>query len=127
MLRPRTSPLVPSDAQRFFRIPFVKSNAEPGSSASSDKKGYWYAHFDGQWIARQMELHPDKPPVLLVAGRDDMQMCELSLEETGLTRKRGAEILEHEFVREWEKSGGSPYVRPGDRNASGNPASFPSK
>ena len=47
-----------------------------------------------------MELHPDKPPVLLIAGRDDMQMCELSLEETGLTRKRGAEILEHEFVRQ---------------------------
>ena len=28
----------------------------------------WYAHFDGEWIARQMELHPDKPPILLVAG-----------------------------------------------------------
>ena len=24
--------------------------------------------------------------VLLVAGKDDMQMCELSLDETGLTR-----------------------------------------
>merc|ERR1712137_1304921 len=85
-----------------------------------DKKRQWYAHFDGQWIARQMELHPDKPPVLLVAGRDDMQMCELSLDETGLTRKRGAEILEHEFVRQWEKSGGSSYVRPADRNLHAN-------
>lgn len=85
-----------------------------------------------------MELHADKPPILLTAGRfwlkletlisflnlfeliiyfyfffltgiDDMQMCELSLEETGLTRKRGAEILEHEFNREWEKHGGKPY------------------
>ncbi|XP_046443856.1 myosin heavy chain 95F-like isoform X1 [Daphnia pulex] len=114
VLRPRTSVMVPSDAQRFFRIPFVKPNAD--SSAPADKKGYWYAHFDGQWIARQMELHPDKPPVLLVAGLDDMQMCELSLDETGLTRKRGAEILEHEFVREWEKAGGATYVRPADRN-----------
>ena len=26
-----------------------------------------------------------------------MKMCELSLEETGLTRKRGAEILENDF------------------------------
>ncbi len=116
VLRPRTSVMVPSDAQRFFRIPFVKPNADSSNSAPADKKGYWYAHFDGQWIARQMELHPDKPPVLLVAGLDDMQMCELSLDETGLTRKRGAEILEHEFVREWEKAGGATYVRPADRN-----------
>ncbi|EFN62018.1 Myosin-VI, partial [Camponotus floridanus] len=27
-----------------------------------------YAHFDGQYVARQMELHPDKPLILLVAG-----------------------------------------------------------
>ncbi len=26
-----------------------------------------------------------------------MKMCELSLEETGLTRKRGAEILDSDF------------------------------
>lgn len=44
-----------------------------------------------------------------------MQMCELSLEETGLTRKRGAEILESEFNKEWEKNGGALYVRPADR------------
>lgn len=42
-------------------------------------------------------------------------MCELSLEETGLTRKRGAEILENEFNKEWEKYGGAKYVRPADR------------
>lgn len=44
-----------------------------------------------------------------IAGVDDMQMCELSLEETGLTRKRGAEILEFEFNKEWERHGGKPY------------------
>lgn len=48
-------------------------------------------------------------------GIDDMQMCELSLDETGLTRKRGAEVLEHEFNREWEKYGGKPYIAPCDR------------
>ncbi|XP_046804371.1 myosin heavy chain 95F isoform X2 [Lucilia cuprina] len=89
---------------RYFRIPFMRANAPENT-----KRGLWYAHFDGQWIARQMELHADKPPILLTAGIDDMQMCELSLEETGLTRKRGAEILEHEFNREWEKHGGKPY------------------
>ena len=40
-----------------------------------------------------------------------MQMCELSIEETGLTRKRGAEILEHDFEKEWGKCGGKGYVR----------------
>lgn len=87
--------------QRYFRIPFRKD----GSSS-----GLWFAHFDGQYIARQMELHPGRPPVLLIAGRDDMQMCELKLEETGLARKRGAEILEQEFDAEWAKHGGPVYV-----------------
>lgn len=87
--------------QRYFRIPFRKD----GSSS-----GLWFAHFDGQYIARQMELHPGRPPVLLIAGRDDMQMCELKLEETGLARKRGAEILEHEFDAEWAKHGGPVYI-----------------
>lgn len=96
---------------RYFRIPFMRANAPENT-----KRGLWYAHFDGQWIARQMELHADKPPILLVAGTDDMQMCELSLEETGLTRKRGAEILEHEFNREWERNGGKPYKNLGANN-----------
>ena len=78
-------------------------------NSNQKKKGWWFAHFDGQWIARQMELHPDKPPVLLVAGKDDMEMCELSLDETGLARKRGAEILAREFEDEWAKCGGKPY------------------
>ena len=34
---------------------------------------------------------------ILFVGVDDMKMCELSLEETGLTRKRGAEILDNDF------------------------------
>ena len=72
----------------------------------NSNRGWWYAHFDGSYVARQMELHAEKPPILLIAGVDDMQLCELSLEETGLTRKRGAEILEHEFNREWERHGG---------------------
>jgi len=46
-----------------------------------------------------------------VIGRDDMQMCELSLDETRLTSKRGAEILAQEFEAEWAKNGGKPYTR----------------
>jgi len=95
--------------QRFFRIPFVRPG-DQDKQGPGKKRGWWFAHFDGQWIARQMELHPDKPPVLLVAGKDDMEMCELSLEETGLSRKRGAEILQREFEEEWRRCGGQPYV-----------------
>jgi myosin-6 len=39
------------------------------------------------------------------------QMCELAVHETGLTRKRGAEILDYEFEREWQKNGGKPYIK----------------
>jgi len=40
-----------------------------------------------------------------------MKMCELSLEETGLTRKRGAEIFESDFEKEWAKHGGNEYLQ----------------
>lgn len=90
-------------AQRYFRIPFVRPD-------DRNRRGWWYAHFDGKWIARQMEVHPDKQPVLLVAGVDDVKMCELSLEETGLARKRGAEILEKDFEEEWGKLGGNELL-----------------
>ena len=65
-------PLIPSPAtpannsQRYFRVQFMRPSA---TNANVKQKGWWYAHFDGQWIARQMELHPDKVPVLLVAGK----------------------------------------------------------
>nr|CAD7454838.1 unnamed protein product [Timema tahoe] len=105
-----------NNSQRYFRIPFIRPSVAIGPQGdANNKRGWWYAHFDGEFVARQMELHPDKPPILLVAGTDDMQMCELSLDETGLTRKRGAEILEHEFNREWEKNSGKAYLRPADR------------
>jgi myosin-6 len=60
-------------SQRYFRIPFVRSTAANNlsggnESTSGNKRGWWYAHFDGQYVARQMELHPEKPAILLVAG-----------------------------------------------------------
>jgi myosin-6 len=107
--QPSASPSPPPGGipqQRYFRIPFTKDG---------QNRGLWFAHFDGQYIVRQMEIHQGKNPVLLVAGHDDMQMCELKLSETGLTRKRGAEILEYEFEKEWDRNGGMPYMRPLDR------------
>lgn len=54
--------------QRYFRIPFIRPG-DQYKDPHGKKKGWWYAHFDGPWIARQMELHPDKQPILLVAGQ----------------------------------------------------------
>ncbi|XP_068565215.1 unconventional myosin-VI-like isoform X5 [Cebidichthys violaceus] len=96
--------------QRYFRIPFIRPG-DQYKDPQNKKKGWWYAHFDGPWIARQMELHPDKHPIVLVAGKDDMEMCELSLEETGLSRKRGAEILPRQFEEIWDRCGGTLYLR----------------
>ena len=50
-----------SNEQRYFRIPFLRPSSVTG------QRGWWWAHFDGQWIARQMELHPNRA-ILLVAG-----------------------------------------------------------
>ena len=111
------TPTSHNDQQRYFRIPFAKPlNSETQenptlSPTHQTPKGWWYAHFDGDWIARQMEISPETKPVLLLAGRDDMRMCELSLTETGLTRKRGAEILENEFEKVWQSNGGGAYVK----------------
>lgn len=55
--------ILDNNTQRYFRIPFQR----PGGDQA--KRGWWYAHFDGQYVARQMELHPDKAPILLVAGK----------------------------------------------------------
>ena len=58
-----------------------------------------------------MEIYTDgSSAVLLVSGVDDMHMCELSLDETGLTMKQGAEILEYEFNALWNKHGGVKYL-----------------
>ncbi|XP_072121989.1 unconventional myosin-VI isoform X3 [Mobula birostris] len=109
-LHTRQQEISQNRTQRYFRIPFIRP-ADQYKEPQNKKKGWWYAHFDGSWIARQMELHPDKVPILLVAGKDDMEMCELSLNETGLTRKRGAEILPRQFEEVWERCGGVTYLR----------------
>ncbi|KAM6973422.1 unconventional myosin-VI-like [Aplochiton taeniatus] len=106
--------------QRYFRIPFIRP-ADQYKDPQNKKKGWWYAHFDGPWIARQMEHHPDKSPIVLVAGKDDMEMCELSLEETGLTRKRGAEILPRQFEEFWERYDGIQYLRNAIENKQARP------
>ncbi|VDN02127.1 unnamed protein product [Thelazia callipaeda] len=102
-----------TNIQRYFKVPFAKPAHGHMDMCDISKVatsyGMWYAHFDGQWIARQMELHPNKRPLLLVAGRDDLEMCELSLDATQLTRKKGAEISAVEFEQLWHQCGGPSY------------------
>ena len=62
--------------QRFFRIPFARPSDQHRDV--DKKKGWWYSHFDGKWIARQMEIYDEKPSVLLLAGVDDMHMSSES-------------------------------------------------
>merc|ERR1712183_412854 len=95
--------------QRYFRIPFIRPQ-DRGLSPQQQKRGWWFAHFDGKFIARQMELHPGKPALLLVAGKDDMQLCELSLQATGLTHKKGAEILPDVFEQAWNANNGKRFL-----------------
>lgn len=59
---------VQTQIQRYFRVPFARSGDQFRPGNENKKTGWWYAHFDGQYIARQMELHPEKTPVLLLAG-----------------------------------------------------------
>ncbi|KAI1728643.1 myosin head (motor domain) domain-containing protein [Ditylenchus destructor] len=109
--------------QRYFRVPFEKPvgtndysyyNYGRGRPLPVSSCGFWLAHFDGQYCVRQIELHPSKPALLLVAGKDDEKMCELRLDETGLTRKKGAEILMTDFEALWIRYGGMPYRKADD-------------
>jgi len=61
--------IIPTSSQRYFRIPFVRSSTPTRPGSGDQHRGWWYAHFDGQYVARQMELHPDKPAILLNAGK----------------------------------------------------------
>lgn len=102
----KSSHIASNDKQRYFRIPFMRQTND-----STQKNGFWYAHFDGKWIARQIEIYKDKQVTLLVAGKDDINMCELSLEETGLTFKKDAEISEKEFDKVWNENAGREYLK----------------
>lgn len=55
-----------------------------------------------------MELNPGRPALLLVAGEDDLDMCEMSLDETRLALRAGAEITARDFEIEWQRNGGTP-------------------
>uniref|UniRef100_A0A1I7TQA1 Myosin-VI_CBD domain-containing protein n=1 Tax=Caenorhabditis tropicalis TaxID=1561998 RepID=A0A1I7TQA1_9PELO len=71
-----------------------------------EKPGTWFVHFSNEHVQRQITLRPSQMPQLMIAGRDDLQMCQLTLSETGLTSKNGAEITVEEFEKQWTAAGG---------------------
>ncbi|KAI3385801.1 hypothetical protein SNEBB_000842 [Seison nebaliae] len=88
------------DSQRYFRL----------SHTTNDS--VWYGHFDGEWIARQMDVFVEgkRPARLLVAGVDDMSMLEQNLSSTSLTKIPGTEILPSVFEATWTHNGGYNYL-----------------
>ena len=122
--------------QVYFRIPLIHPNktnsiGEKGNSTiviqgkTITREGWLYAHLDGGLIARQMELHPEKPPALLVDGVDDMdqlhcmEQLKLALKTAieiaqPISKKRGStvtfKIAEPYFEKEWVKNGGQPFL-----------------
>jgi myosin-6 len=65
-------PVLAPSQHRYFRIPFVRPDQAAAGGGEGDttgaalrhidpakqnERGWWYAHFDGEWIGRQMELH----------------------------------------------------------------------
>ena len=89
--------------ERYYRIPFTRP-VDKTKKPADRIKGLWYAHFNGQKIQRQLETHPLQKPVVLLSGKNDAEMCPLSLKESGLADKAGAEISKHVFDEEWEKA-----------------------
>ena len=89
--------------ERFYRIPYTRP-VDKSKKPADRVKGLWYAHFNGQKIQRQLETHPLQKPVVLIAGKNDAEMCPLSLKESGLGDKPGAEITKALFDEEWEKA-----------------------
>ncbi|KAI0989237.1 hypothetical protein GJ496_004880 [Pomphorhynchus laevis] len=116
------SETVVENEQRFFRVIVndcvdgVGNNYDNNSKSGAGNirltkpESSWYAHFDGKWICRQVEVIEGKPKRPMIAGIDDMDMCELSLDETDLTYRKGVEILESEFEKVWNLCGGLQYM-----------------
>ncbi|CAJ0561501.1 unnamed protein product, partial [Mesorhabditis spiculigera] len=108
-----------STQQRYFKAPLevplaMMQSSNPTAVVRSfgPPKGMWYAHFNGQWVQRQIEVRNTGEAVLLIAGRDDLEMCPQRLDQTALPWMKGAEILEHDFEKVWATCGGQPLGKP---------------
>ena len=53
--------------QRYFRAPLALRKHRESGTASAEK-GYWFCHFDGEFIVREIELRPRVTTIVYVAG-----------------------------------------------------------
>lgn len=62
---------IPSNKiQKYYCIPFVRENDNFNRFRTDGtvRKGWFMIHFDGEKPVRQIELHPGRSPLLLLAG-----------------------------------------------------------
>ncbi|KAK1338244.1 hypothetical protein QTO34_001358 [Cnephaeus nilssonii] len=97
--------------QRFFRIPFIRPADQYKDPRIRRKAGGTPILMDLGLPGKWNSILTSHPSFLWLVCKDDMEMCELNLEETGLTRKRGAEILPRQFEEIWERCGGIQYLQ----------------
>lgn len=111
----------------LYHFQFTASSANTPSNA----RGWACGSLINRWlwlklcdVKRPSECTASKSLSLFpfrCSGKDDMEMCELSLEETGLTRKRGAEILPRQFEEIWERCDGIQYLKKAIENKQARP------
>eukprot|EP00038_Savillea_parva_P000948 m.100167 g.100167 ORF g.100167 m.100167 type:complete len:1317 (+) comp10335_c1_seq6:64-4014(+) len=82
----------PKGPHRFYKVAFVP--------AGCTKKGWWYGHFVGDQLVRQLELSREKAPKLVRLGQSGLAPQRVT---------RDNEISGGEFDSEWAKYGGTPY------------------
>jgi hypothetical protein len=65
--------------------------------------GWWYGEFEGEWIARQIEIYIDRDEGL-VGGRDIEGLVDQPLDATRLADDSGEnEITQEAFEMIWRK------------------------
>lgn len=92
----------------FFRTPLL--NRKFNFSDIIPESGFWFSHFIGERIIREMIFKPKISPQLFLIGKDDAQMIRQPLSETGLCYAN-CDIQQHEFEAAWLRFKGNPFWR----------------
>lgn len=96
---------IPNKTERFFRSPLC--NRKRTSPGALPEAGFWYTHFEGEFLIREILFKAKETPILLISGKDDINMTHRLLSETDLL-KNNCEIKKNEFEAAWIRFGGSP-------------------
>uniref|UniRef100_A0A158Q7T3 Myosin motor domain-containing protein n=1 Tax=Elaeophora elaphi TaxID=1147741 RepID=A0A158Q7T3_9BILA len=97
-------------SDRYFRIAASSlTNREKNLFGIVGKSQFtvWYGHFRNGFIFRQIEISPNKSPILNIAGQKDKNMCKLPLNKVAISKRKNVEINATRFNRIWTGNGGS--------------------